>query len=152
MLSNTEHKPTVYGKVFLSDKAHKVSLTVSWRENTTFVVTISHRDRKSMKQKKGKEVEMGSFRRCHGEFRLRGGMDQRSPFVCLFCSVSFYGKQPGSVHIDAQHIQSHHSSCVRSGAWVIKVKSGHECRSRYRPTFQDHHMPVIQSTNTAGEQ
>lgn len=81
-----------------------------------------------------------------------GSRGQRSLFVCLFCSVSFYGKQTGSAHNDAQYIQSHHSSCVRSGAWVIKVKSGHDCRSRYRPTFQVHHLPVIRSTNTAGEQ
>lgn len=33
---------------------------------------------------------------------------------------------------------------------MIKVRSGHDCRSCYRSTFQVHHPPVIRYTRTAG--
>lgn len=86
--------------------------------NTTLMATISARSRESVRERKCEEVEMASFRRCRGECRLGGKKGSKVNLRLSTLLSQLYGKQAGSVHIDAQHTLSHRSSCAHNGAYM----------------------------------
>lgn len=104
-------------------------------------------------EREGKDVEIASSGRCRGECGLEGKQGSKVTHRLSVPLSQQRRTQTGLVHADAQLILSSLSLMPTvQRVWVIKVKSGHERRSGFRPTFQVHHPPVIWSTYTAGEQ
>lgn len=140
-------------RAFLLGREHKVSLTLSgeetllwWQQHAPEAGKVWERE----KARKWRWLLSGVAMVSAGWGGRRG---QRSTFVCPFCSVSFMGSRLGRCTLT--HNIYHLIALLvptTEHVWVIKVKSGHECISCYRPTFQVHHPPVTRSMNTAGEQ
>lgn len=71
-----------------------------------------------MRERRGEEVEMASFRRCHSECRLGGKQKSKVTLRLSILLSQLYGKQTGSAHIDGQHVLSHHSSSDHNRAYT----------------------------------
>lgn len=149
-VSNTQ--PIVHGRAFLSDREHKVSPTFSEEETP-----LSQQQWATEAEKVWEREKATRWRRLLSAVAvvtagLWGGQGWKFSLHLSALLSWLYEKLSRSPHIDAQRSRSHRSSFAEvEHKWVIKVKSGHECRSCYRPTFQVHHPSVIRSSNTAGE-